>query len=73
MPFTATRFGTHESAFGNMGIPPHDYVENTYSGGNLLTTVKYYRGGAQAAGKLVGQVELTYDSNNNLITVTRTH
>jgi hypothetical protein len=55
-----------------MGIPPHDYVENTYSG-NLLTTVKYYRGGAQAAGKLVGQVELTYDSNNNLITVTRTH
>ena len=71
MPFTATKFGVHESAFGNMGIPPHDYVENTYSGNNLIT-VKYFRGGAQAAGKLVGQVELTYD-NGNLITVTRTH
>lgn len=70
MSFTAKKFGTHESAFGNMGIPPHDYVENTYTG-NQLITVKYYRGGVQAAGKHVGQVDLTYDGAGNLITVTR--
>jgi len=70
MAFTAKRFGTHESAFGNMGIPPHDYVENTYAGNNLIT-VKYYRGGVQAAGQQVGQVDLTYDGSNQLLTVTR--
>ena len=70
MAFTAKKFGTYELAFGNMGIPPHDHVANTYNG-DQLTTVKYYRGGAQAAGKHVGQVDLTYDGAGNLLTVTR--
>jgi len=71
MSFTAKQFGTHESAYGNMGIPPHDHVSNTYSGNNL-TQVDYFRGGAQASGKLVARVELTYDGAGNLLTVTRT-
>ena len=72
MPYVSKQFGTHESSYGNMGIPPHDHVENTYSGTNL-STVKYFRGGAQSAGKLVAQIELTYDGSGNLLTVTRTH
>ena len=71
MSFTAKKFGVQESAFGNMGIPPHDHVVNSYDGGNNLITVKYYRGGQQASGKLVAQVDLTYDGANNLVTVTR--
>jgi hypothetical protein len=55
-----------------MGIPPHDHVVNTYDAGNNITEVQYYRGGQQAAGKLVARVELTYDGAGNLVTVTRT-
>lgn len=72
MAFEAKRFGVQESAFGNMGIPPHDHVVNSYDAGNNIIDVKYYRGGQQAAGKLVARIELTYDGAGNLATVTRT-
>jgi hypothetical protein len=71
MSYTAKKYGTHESAFGNMGIPPHDHVVNAYTGGNL-TSVTYYRGGLQASGENVATIVLTYDGNGNLLTVTRT-
>ena len=71
MAFTAKKFGVQESAFGNMGIPPHDHVKNTYDGTNNLTTVEYFRGGQQDSGKLVAQMDLTYDGVGNLLTVTR--
>jgi hypothetical protein len=70
MAYEAKRFGVQESAFGNMGIPPHDHVKNTYSGNNLIS-VDYYRGGEQENGKHVARIELTYDGGN-LLTVTRT-
>lgn len=70
MAFTAKRFGVQEAAFGNMGIPPHDHLENTYDGSNL-TDVHYYRGGVQDSGKLVAHLQLTYDGSGNLLTVTR--
>jgi hypothetical protein len=72
MSYSAKRFGVQESAFGNMGIPPHDHVVNSYDGANNLIDVKYYRGGQQASGNLVAHIELTYDSSGNLATVTRT-
>lgn len=71
MAYTAKKYGTHESAFGNMGIPPHDHVANAYTGGNL-TSVTYYRGGLGAAGENVATILLTYDGSGNLLTVTRT-
>jgi hypothetical protein len=70
MAYSAKKFGVQESAFGNMGIPPHDHVKNTYTG-NELTTVEYFRGGQQDSGKLVAKMELTYDGSGNLLTVTR--
>ena len=71
MSYQAKRFGVADAQFGNMGIPPHDHVLNTYTGNNL-TEVKYYRGGQQANGKLVAVIQLTYDGSDNLLTVTRT-
>lgn len=71
MPYVSKQFGTHESSYGNMGIPPHDHLKNTYTGSNI-TTVEYFRGGLQDAGKLVARLELTYDGAGNLSTVTRT-
>lgn len=70
MAYAAKKFGVQESAFGNMGIPPHDHVKNSYTGSNL-TTVEYFRGGQQDSGKLVAKMELTYDGSGNILTVTR--
>jgi hypothetical protein len=50
-------------------IPTHDYISNTYDGSGNLTTVAYYRGGS--GGKLVATLTLTYDANDNLLTVTK--
>lgn len=59
-----------ENYFGNMlGIPSHDYIENTYTGDNL-TQVIYRRGGS--SGRIVGTILLTYDSNGNVLTLERT-
>lgn len=49
-------------------IPTHDFVQNTYTTGNL-TQVVFKRGGA--SGKTVATLTMTYDGSNNLLTVTR--
>lgn len=49
-------------------IPPHDYIANSYSSGNLSETV-FKRGGA--SGVVVATLAYTYDGSNNLLTVTR--
>ena len=54
-----------------MGIPPHDYIDNTYVDGNL-TQIDYYYGGNQTSGENVARIVLTYDESNNLLTVERT-
>jgi hypothetical protein len=59
-----------------MGVGPHDYVTYTYgTGGGTsatnLTDIKYYLGGQQASGELVGHIVYTYDANDNIITAER--
>jgi len=49
-------------------IPTHDFVQNTYTGGNLTQTM-FKRGGA--SGKVVATLTMTYDGSNNLLTVAR--
>ena len=49
-------------------IPTHDFVQNTYTGGNL-TKVEFKRGGI--SGKVVATLDLSYDGSNNLLTVAR--
>ena len=51
-----------------LNLPSHDYIENTYTGNNLTRTV-FKRGGA--SGETVATLDMTYDGNNNLLTVTR--
>jgi len=48
-------------------IPAHDYLANTYTGGNLTSTV-YRRGGA--SGTIVATVTHTYDGSGNRLTTT---
>lgn len=55
----------------NIGIPSYDYVDITYSVDNDPISIKYYRGGQQDAGQLVGEIELTYDASSNLVSVER--
>ena len=55
--------------YNALGVPPHDYISNTYTGSNLTQTV-YRRGGA--SGAIVATLVMTYDGSNNLLTVTRT-
>lgn len=50
-------------------IPLHDYISNTYDGSGNLTIVEYYRNGS--GGKLVATLTMTYDANDNLLTVTK--
>ena len=50
-------------------IPTHDYISNTYDGSGNLTTVTYKRDGA--SGITVATLTMTYDANDNLLTVTR--
>jgi hypothetical protein len=71
MSYVSKEFGTHESTYGGMAVPPHDHLVNTYTGDNI-TTVQYYRGGQQENGTLVAQLDLTYDVSGNILTVTRT-
>ena len=52
-----------------LNIPAYDYVFNTYSGGNLTTTV-YRIGGA--AGQIVATLTYTYDGSNNVESITKT-
>ena len=59
-----------------MGIGPHDYVTYTYgTGGGTsatnLTDIKYYIGGQQDSGTLVGHIVYTYDANDNIVTAER--
>lgn len=59
-----------------MGIGPHDYVTYTYgTGGGTsatnLTDIKYYIGGQQDSGTLVGHIIYTYDANDNIVTAER--
>ena len=49
-------------------IPTHDFVQNTYTGGNL-TKVEFKRGGS--SGKVVATLDLDYDGSNNLLTIAR--
>lgn len=69
---TAVTISQSDSFYGQysiLGVPPHDYVFNTYTGTNL-TQVVYRRGGA--TGAIVATLVMTYDGSNNLLTVTRT-
>jgi len=50
-------------------IPTHDYIVNTYDGANNMLTSTFKRGGA--SGRIVAVLTMTYDANNNLLTVTR--
>lgn len=52
---------------GGLAIPAHDYISNTYTGGNLTETV-YRLGGA--TGKIVATATMTYDVSGNLLTLT---
>ena len=53
-----------------MGIPAHDFISNSYDASNNLVMVTYKLGGA--SGVTVAVLEMTYDGNQNLLTVERT-
>jgi len=52
-----------------LGIPAHDHISNTYDGAGNLLRVEYFIGGA--GGSLVGILDMTYDGNGQLLTITR--
>jgi hypothetical protein len=52
-----------------LNIPLHDYVDCGYTGSNL-TSVVFKNGGS--GGNTVATLALTYDGNDNLLTVTKT-
>ena len=52
-----------------LNLPSHDYIANTYTGSNL-TQVVFRQGGA--SGVVVATLTLTYDGDDNLLTVTKT-
>jgi hypothetical protein len=56
------------ATYGSLTIPPHDYISNTWTDGNL-TQVVYKTGGA--GGTTVATLTMTYDGSNNLLTVTK--
>ena len=64
------RFNRHNDVSNPMGIPPHDYIVNTYDASNNLLTATYYRGGA--SGDIVASLLMSYDGNGNVLTVERT-
>ncbi len=51
-----------------LGVTEHDYISYTYAGVNL-TRSDFYVGGP--TGTIVSTVLYTYDSANNIVTVTR--
>jgi len=61
--------GTYAQAVvQGLEIPAHDYISMSYTDGNV-TSVVYKVGGA--SGTTVATLTLTYDANDNLLTVTR--
>lgn len=54
-----------------MGVGPHDYVDYTYDGNGNVTDIRYYLGGEQASGTLVGHIQYTYDGNGNIASAER--
>lgn len=62
---SATTFGP---TIPGLAIPEHNRIELTYTGANP-TTIVYKQGGA--SGTVVAMLTLTYDGNNNVLTVTR--
>ena len=52
---------------GGLALPAYDYVSNTYTGTNLTQSV-YKLGGA--SGTTVATATMTYDGNDNLLTLT---
>ena len=53
-----------------LGIPAHDFINNTYDVDGNLTVVEYKLGGS--AGTVVATLTMTYDATGNVLTVTRT-
>jgi hypothetical protein len=51
-----------------LNLPSHDFIQNTYSDGNL-TQVVFKQGGS--GGTVVATLNLTYDGSGNLLTVTK--
>lgn len=62
---SATTFGP---TIPGLAIPEHNRIELTYTGANP-TTIVYKQGGA--SGTVVATLTLTYDGNNNVLSVTR--
>lgn len=61
--------GTHPiTTVTGLIIPPHDFIDCSYTGSNL-TQVVYKTGGS--SGTVVATLTLTYDGSNNLLTVTK--
>lgn len=56
-------------AIRGIGIPSYDYLQNSYTSGNL-TQVVYKSGGA--SGTTVATLTLSYDGSGNLTSVTKT-
>ena len=50
-------------------IPPYDYIENTYDTNNNLIKVVYRNGGA--SGTIVATLDMTYDANSNLTSISK--
>lgn len=66
---TTKRYGQENYIANGMGIPAHDYIDITNNGDGNATQIQYYLGGS--GGTLVAQVDMTYDVNGALETVTR--
>jgi len=65
--YRATRFvGSRD----RMAIPPYDHMVNDYEGDRVVR-VRYYMGGMKEQGNLVALIELEYNDNGNLLSVTR--
>jgi len=64
------KYGEENYISNLMGIPAHDYIENTYDANNNIIATTYKIGGS--SGDVVAIVGITYDANNNPLTVERT-
>jgi hypothetical protein len=68
---TVSQFGQENYIANGLGIPAHDFIENTYEPStNNLLAVEYKLGGS--SGSVVARLDFSYDSAGNLITVERT-
>lgn len=57
------------SVVQGLEIPSHDYILMTYDDSGNLTQVVYKKGGS--TGTIVATLTLSYDVNNNLISVSK--